>query len=258
MSVILNWPPAMVVAACVLAALGPALLLTWLASRLPAHHIAAFTGAEPAIIGTVSLLFGLFAAFLANDIWTRNQIARQAVIEEGDAIRNLARLAEGLDKQNVETMRDALVDYVKVVVEKDWPLMQTGERSLEVLAKVRTISNLIVSGPIGKAVGPTVQSKMLDSFVHLREKRQIRTILAENRTFTIKWHALVLFGLLTQLAITITHLSKPRPMLLGQLVFGLALATCLSILVTNEFPFSHLNPISPEPLESAQRSLFRS
>jgi hypothetical protein len=98
---------------------------------------------------------------------------------------------------------------------------------------------------------------MLDAFVQLREKRQVRVIIAESRNFTIKWHAMILFGVLTQLAIAITHISRPKPMLLAQLVFGLALSTCLSILLMNEFPFSSVNPISSEPLRTAMASLFR-
>lgn len=254
---LLQLPPLGVVFLCVLAAILPPLAMAWFTLiTLPAERVRAYAGAEPAIIGTVSLLFGLFAAFLANDIWTRNQIARQAVVEEGDSIRNLARLAEG-NPQATEAMRTALAEYVDTVVAKDWPLMLTGKRSLEVLPKVRNISGLIVSGPVGTAVGPVVQGKMLEAFTQLRERRQVRTMLAESRTFTIKWHALVLFGLLTQIAITITHLTKPKPMLLGQFVFGSALATCLAILVMNEFPFSALNPIPPEPLISAKASLFR-
>ena len=255
----LSWPPAAVVAASAALALLPALLMAFLVSRRSMQGICtSFAGTEPAIIGTVSLLFGLFAAFLANDIWSRNQIARQAVIEEGDAIRNLARLAEGQDRQQTATLNAALTDYVVTVREKDWPLMAQGKRSLEVLARVRTISNLIVSGPVGQTAGPVVQSKMIDAFTHMREKRQVRTIMAENRTFTIKWHALILFGFLTQIAITITHLTKVRAMVLAHLVFGLALATCLSILVLNEFPFSPLNPISSDPLRTAMESLGRS
>jgi hypothetical protein len=46
-------------------------------------------------------------------------------------------------------------------------------------------------------------------------------------------------------------------MLLAQLVFGVALSTCLAILLLNEFPFSKLNPISPDPIRSAMESLFR-
>ena len=79
----------------------------------------------------MSLLFGLFAAFLANDIWVRNQAAQQAVIEEGDALRNLARLSEGHDEQHRLELRKALVDYAEVVIQKDWPLMTEGKRSLD-------------------------------------------------------------------------------------------------------------------------------
>jgi hypothetical protein len=254
----LEWQPWMVVTAAIALALVPPLFMVWLVSRRFMQGFAtSFAGTEPAIIGTVSLLFGLFAAFLANDIWTRNQIARQAVIEEADAIRNLARLAEGQKEEAVRALRDALTDYVVTVREKDWPLMAVGKRSLDILAKVRTISNLLITGPVGQSANSVVQSKMLDAFTHMREKRQVRTIMAENRTFTIKWHALILFAFLTQLAITITHLTKPRAMLLAHLVFGFALATCLSILVLNEFPFSALNPISSDPLRTAMESLTR-
>ncbi len=254
----LNWPPALVVAACIAAGLGPALLLTFVVARLPSRWrsgLASSTNAST--VGTVSLLFGLFAAFLANDIWVRNQIAQQAVIDEGDAIRNLARLSEGQSEQYRLEFRKALVDYSQTVIDKDWPLMTEGKRSLEVLGRVRTISNLLVSGPVGRDAGPVVQTKLLDSFLHLREKRQVRVILAESRKFTIKWHAMIMFAILTQLAIAIAHIDRPKSMLLAQLVFGIALSTCLSILVLNEFPFSKLNPISSDPIRTAMESLFR-
>jgi hypothetical protein len=255
---ILDWPPALVVVACVTAGLGPALVLTWLLGRVPPHVRANYASSvNSATISTVSLLFGLFAAFLANDIWVRNQTAYQSVIDEGDAIRNLARLSEGQAVEHTMVLRDALVAYAMTVIEEDWPLMLQGKRSLNVLPKVRTISNLIVSGPVGQNAGPVVQDKMLDAFVHLREKRQVRVLIAENRTFTIKWHAMVMFGLLTQVAIALAHLDRPKPMLLAQIVFGLALSTCLSILLLNEFPFSRLNPISSDPLRSAMESLYR-
>lgn len=254
----LSWPPQLVIGACVAGALLPAIMLwSFVVLFYKRPRFSAYAGAEPAIIGTVSLLFGLFAAFLANDIWTRNQVARQAVIDEADAIRNLARLAEGQAELS-RRMREELVLYADVVIEKDWPLMQTGKRSLEVLARVRAISNLIMSKDVAVNAGPVVQSKMLDVFVQLREKRQVRVMMAENRKLTIKWHALIVFGFLTQLAITITHLTRPRPMLLAHLVFGLALSACLSILLMNEFPFSGLNPIPPEPFVTAKASLFRS
>jgi hypothetical protein len=100
--------------------LGPGLLLVWLATRLSsATHESLHSSANASTIGTVALLFGLFAAFLANDIWVRNQMAHQAVIDEGDAIRNLARLSEGQNPEYTLMLRNALVDYAKVVIDQD-------------------------------------------------------------------------------------------------------------------------------------------
>lgn len=247
----------MVIELCFVLAFTPPLVMTWVTGFSPwRDRFAAWAGTEPAINGTVSLLFGLFGAFLANDIWTRNQLAQQAVIEEADAIRTLARLSEGM-KGGGEVMRDSLADYARTVIDKDWPAMSHGARSLDILPKVRAISNLIVSGAVAEQIQPVVQMKLLESYMQLREQRQKRVQMAEARTFTIKWHALFVFALLTQVAITITHLLKPKAMLLAQLVFATALSVCLAILITNEFPFSELNPISPAPLESAVASLYR-
>ena len=105
----LNWPRPVVAAVCVVAGLGPALLLTFALSHLPARWRSGISSStNSSTVGTVSLLFGLFAAFLANDIWVRNQTALQAVIDEGDAIRNLARLSEGQSEQSRQEFRRAL------------------------------------------------------------------------------------------------------------------------------------------------------
>ena len=253
-----TWPASAVVFLCVFLALCPALLFWWL-SRLPAlqSRCATLTGVEPAMIGAVGLLFGLFAAFLANDIWSRNQVAAHAVFQESDAIRTLARYAEGMSPKAQQAMQAALSDYAVTVIEQDWPKMLEGTRSKELLPRVRTISSLIISGDLGKEAGPGMQGRMIDAFTQLRDARQARLQIAECRKLTIKWYALIIFGLLTQVAIGLVHITRPRPNLAAQLVFAAAFASCLSILMLNEFPFSAMNPVSAEPLEKAVESLTR-
>jgi hypothetical protein len=240
-------------------AAAPPLLLWCFFYKSPAkRYFAHSSEIEPAVIGAVAILFGLFAAFLANDIWNRNQIAIQSVAQEGDAIRTLARYTEGMPQAYNDQMRTALTDYAKTVIEKDWPMMLDGKRSTELLGKVRVISALIVSGDIGKSAGPTIQGRMLDSFTTIREARQTRVQLAEARTLSAKWYALYLFGLLTQLAIGFAHVHRPREQLIAQSIFGMAFAACVTILIANEFPYSRINPISSEPLQKAMESLYRS
>ena len=234
------------------------LLMGWMIYRSPIKGVfVGGVGIEPALIGSASLLFGLFAAFLANDIWSRNQVARTAVNQEADSLRTLARYAEGLGAENYEPLRLALSDYAQTVIEKDWPMMEQGGRSKELLGKVRVISNLLVTGNVGKAAGPTIQGKMIDAFTGIRENRQIRVQMAESRKLTIKWYSMVAFGVITQLAIALVHINRPRAHLFAQIVFGIGLSVSLFIFATNEFPFSPLNPVSAEPLVKAVESLYR-
>ena len=194
-----------IIAGFFMAAFPPLLLWAFFYKTPLKRYFAHSSEVEAAVIGAVAILFGLFAAFLANDIWLRNQIAIQAVEREGDAIRTLARYAEGMPAVYNDQMRAALTDYAKTVIEKDWPKMTEGKRSTELLAKVRVISTMIVSGDIGKIAGPTIQGRMIDAFTTMRENRQIRVQLAEARTLSVKWYALMIFGLLTQLAIGFAH-----------------------------------------------------
>lgn len=258
LNMLIDLPIGIIIVVCITTSLVPPLFFEWLIYRTRLSiYFQGGIGVEPAIIGSVGLLFGLFAAFLANDIWNRNQTAQQAVVQEGDAIRTLARYAEGMDPQLTKTMHEALLDYAHAVIEKDWPAMTEGKRSKEILSRVRTISGLIISGEVGRAAGPSIQGRMIDAYTAMRDNRQTRVQQAETRNLTIKWYALLIFGLLTQAAIAIVHINRPRPAVFAQAIFGVAFAACLSILIINEFPFSKLNPISYEPLQKAAESITR-
>jgi hypothetical protein len=71
-----------------------------------------------------------------------------------------------------------------------------------------------------------------------------------------KSHAKALVAALT-LAIAVVRVNRPQAQIVAQLAFGLVFAACPAILITNEFPFSTMNPISPEPLQKALESLNR-
>ena len=256
--VILGWPNWLVFLLCVALAFVPSMALVYLVGfSKVSKAFDRFEGVSPPTIGAVALLFGLFAAFLANDIWSKYQLSGASVAHEADAVRNIARLAEGRPEVETAKLKELLGAYLKDVIEKDWSEMKGGKRSKEILARVRDISNEIIAGSMATQVSPAVQSKILDSFTAMREHRQTRVNIAESRRFSAKWYGLIFFGLLTQIMIVAIHLKKPWAMFLAQAIFSSAFAACLSILVLHDFPFSEMNPISAEPLVKALESLSR-
>ena len=56
----------------------------------------------------VSIIFGLFAALLVNDVWTECSIARQAVQAEADSVHLIAHLARanGIEAQVLPRLRE--------------------------------------------------------------------------------------------------------------------------------------------------------
>ena len=59
---------------------------------------------EPALISSIALMFGLFSAFLANDIWGANQAAKLAVVQEAEGVRNILRYSAALTPNEAEVV----------------------------------------------------------------------------------------------------------------------------------------------------------
>lgn len=203
---------------------------------------------EPAMIGSVGLMFGLFSAFLANDIWGTNVAARTAVLQEVDGIHAMLRYSEPLPNAEGKMMRNVLTIYVKKAIENEWPKMTRGEADPEASNRLRAISNAIIIFEVGKSEGAVIQGRLLEAFNQIRVNWQTRTRIARERQITIKWQGVILFGLLTQIAIGLVHFRRLKGMLLAQTIFGWAFALTTVLLFINEFPFSSLDPISAEPL----------
>lgn len=208
-------------------------------------------GVEPAMIGSVGLLFGLFAAFLANDIWTRQEAARAAVINEAEGIRRMMRLADGLALGEAKLIKNALVAHIELAMEEDWPAMLDGRTSQKSSAKVGEIAATIITFEVGKNEGPEFQGRLLDAFNDIRTNWSLRSRMAEDRRITIKWYGVLLFGFLTQIATAVVHITRPRAMIAAETIFGMAFAIICAIMAINEFPFSPLTPIPPDPLVKA-------
>jgi hypothetical protein len=210
---------------------------------------------EPAMIGSVGLMFGLFAAFLANDIWGTNVLARNAVLQEADGIQAMLRYSEPLPEAEAKMMKNVLTTYVKKAIENEWPKMTAGEIEPEASNRLRAISNAIIIFEVGKSEGAVIQGRLLDAFNQIRVNWQTRVRIAQERSITIKWQGVILFGLITQIAIGVVHFRRPKAMLVAQGIFGFAFALTTVLLFINEFPFSPLDPISAEPLIRAFEAL---
>jgi len=239
-------PVVMVFASLFAFYLGTTALIVWLcfASKL-SSRIQTFRGVVAPFFGSTAVIFGLLIAFLSNDIWERNKQAEHTTFIESDTLVALYSVsaASGADNQS---LRSAIRAYVTAVVEHEWPRLAEQERSAQADAALNALLREVAV--TGATKDPSVQRTMLDMALRVRTAHEDRVALSNDRTVVTKWLAVLLLALITQIAIAVVHLDKPRPQLAALLIFTLAAVSVLGLLAIHEAPFEPPVFVPPGPI----------
>src|SRR5271166_4680083 len=109
------------------AMIGQALIHNWVGvARLAKNNeIAGFKFA------TVGVIYAVLLAFAVIVVWEKFSDAETAVDQEAAASATIYRLVDGPDQESVAT-RAAVGDYLRLAIDRDWPMMAKGEKSRDV------------------------------------------------------------------------------------------------------------------------------
>lgn len=226
-------------------------VITWLAVASPVSPwIKSFTGVVAPFMATVSVLFSLLTGFLAGDIADRNRQAWRAVNGEASAIVmvNTLSIAAASD---MAAIRAQLRTYVDSVLKDEWPAMAEGRRSAATGTALRDLLREVAEPAIARDAGQTVHAALLNAVIRVRDARADRLALASDQTNDVKWLTVLALGLVTQIAVALVHLDKPRAKVAAMAVFTLGAVIALGLVALQEYPFSGHMRVSPMPLERA-------
>ncbi len=211
-----------------------ALFLCWLsfASRFAAYA-QEWKGVVPPFVGVPATLFGLLMTFLSQDVWDANRRAHQAVALEREQLATLSALSSnnGIDSDDILS---AIHEYVEAVVGLEWQAMEAGSQSPETEAALNKL-NAAVSGA---KIGPSFQRALIDAVIGLRSARDQRLAIASAFTDDRKWAAVLIIAFITQIALAVTHLDRPKPQLLAQAIFAAAAIVPISLVASVNDPYS--------------------
>ena len=94
-----------------------------------------------------------------------------------------------------------------------------------------------------------VHAALLAAAIRVGTARNDRHSLSVDHTNTLKWSSVLLLGLITQIALALVHLERPRAMLAALTVFSTGAVVALGLIALQEYPFEGAFRISPAPLE---------
>lgn len=228
---------------------GTALALFGLAfrSRL-GTPIKSVAGLVAPFFGSVALLFGLLTGFLASDVGDRNRQAVRAVQTEAGELRNVYTLSVA-SASDMAAIRVALKAFVNSEMHEEWPAIMNGETSPRTDAAYDNLLREVSDPSITRDASGAVHAALLSAAIRAGTARNDRLSLSGDRTNELKWISVLLLGVITQIALMLVHLDKPRAMLTALTVFGTGAIVALGLIGLQEHPFHGAFQVSPAPLE---------
>jgi hypothetical protein len=223
-----NWEIALSVATPV----AVALILFALEARGPlAPALQKSLGLVGPYFASVAILFGLMAALLMNDVWQRDNMARQSVQAEDDAMRALFQLARANDLPELAPLLEAYA--AAAAKENPYSRALPDARQKTDRAYEAIVSTL--SQPHG--LESSVRTFLLSTAAEMRRARDRRLYVADDETVGIKWLSIIVLGALTQIAVMLVHTGSRQAVRVSVTLFTVAFTFCLVIVAIFDTPF---------------------
>jgi len=204
---------------------------------------------SPGMLPVPGIIFGLFVAFTAAQVWGDSDHASAAVSREASALRSAVLLAAGLPAEQNAKLRGLVHDYVEEAIALEWPMMAHQEASLKATppALAEALQIVVTMAPQGRAQ-ETTQREILAALEQALDARRQRIIVSLASVDSVKWWCLYLQALCELLVIALVHCDNRLGSAVAMGLFATGVATSVLLIAAHDRPFIGQISISPEPL----------
>ena len=235
----------LVIVPTVVSMCAPVLIRRWVGlERLTSNNeIAGFKFA------TVGVIYAVLLAFTVIVVWEKFSDAETAVVQEAGASATIYRLVDGSDANSVAT-RAAMGNYLRLAIDRDWPLMANGMRSADVTKALNQLYGIAVRTTERQTRDRAINYEVFKQLDAITQARRTRLHLATGVVPPVIWVVLYGGAILT-VAFTFFFGAKnlaAQVMMTG--ILSLIVFLGLVVVVSIDHPFTGPVHIGPEPLRA--------
>ncbi|MBO4225360.1 DUF4239 domain-containing protein [Bradyrhizobium neotropicale] len=210
---------------------------------------ASFKSVSPGMLPVLGIIFGLFVAFTAAQVWSDSDRASAAVSREASSLRAVILLAGGLPPEQETRLRSLVREYVEQTVTVEWPMMARNAASLRVEPPaLAEVLQLVVSVSAQGAGQQTAQREIIAALQSALDARRQRIIVSRSEVNPVKWLCLYLQAICELLVIALVHCDNRLGSAIAMGLFATGAATSVLLIVTHDRPFTGQISIGPAPL----------
>lgn len=208
-----------------------------------------FKSVSAGILSPLGVIFGLFVAFTAAQVWSDNDRAASAVSREASALRSAMVLSANLPDEAGTRLQSLVRDYVQETATTEWPMMahqtatlHTTPRSLiEALQFVLSLSTTSSGQQAAQHEITSVIETALDA-------RRQRIIVSAAQVSLVKWVCVYLQAVCLLFAIAMVHSDDRVASLIAIGLLATGVASSALLIAAYDRPFVGQLAVSPEPL----------
>jgi hypothetical protein len=209
----------------------------------------AFKAVSPAMLPPLGIIFGLFVAFTAAQVWSDTDRANAAVSREASALRALVILAGSFPGEPEARLHGLVRRYIEQAATQEWPMMAQQTATLSTtpryLAEALQFTLALVPSNNGQQ---TAQREMAMALENAFDARRQRILVSRSEVNSVKWLCLVLQALCALVAIAMVHSDNRLASTIMMAIFATGVAASILLITAHDRPFAGDISVGPDPL----------
>jgi Protein of unknown function (DUF4239) len=198
----------------------------------------------------LGVLFALVIGFIAVEVWTTFDKAKNAVATEASALRAVVLLARNFPEEQRSRI-DALINrHIEVAVQQEWPEMAHQRATLSPLPThlIEALDDVFALKPIDESQ-QAAKPEMISALRTALDARRQRIVISESAVGAVKWVAILFQALCALVAIAMVHANNRRACAITLTLFATGVAVSVLLIAAYSRPFTGEISVTPELLK---------
>jgi hypothetical protein len=204
---------------------------------------------SPGMLSPLAIIFGLFVAFTAAQVWGDNERANAAVDREASALRAIVVLAAAFPGEAETRLRGLVRRHIEQVSTQEWQMMAKGTATLRftppLVAEALQFTLALSPNTEGQKIA---QREIATALEIAFDARRQRIIISQSQVNLVKWLCLFVQAAAALFAIALVHCDNRIAAAISLGLFATGVAASVLLIASHDRPFTGEISVSPAPL----------
>jgi len=156
-----------------------------------------FKAVSPGLLPPLGIIFGLFVAFTAAQVWNDNERAQTAVNREASSLRSVVLLSSIFSSDSEGQLRTLIRDYIEETATTEWPMLAREAATLSFTPPALLTALRYTLGLVPVTEGQKIaQREIATAIENALDARRQRILISRSEVNPVKWVCLLLQAIL--------------------------------------------------------------